>query len=147
MLRERASVRRNEDLTELLAFHTDALLDLQSRCAGNPFDGETLGDGAAAPRGSPVTSNPKATECARSLRAPIGMLHRPLFAVDVQYDPVIPGWSAQEYVALLRSTGKAHLFAHEVVAGEGHLNVRTPDRLRAFSLVVRWSAEGVRPLP
>jgi pimeloyl-ACP methyl ester carboxylesterase len=147
MLRERASVRRNEDLAELLAFHTDALRDLQSRCAGNPFEGEMPVDGAAALPDSQTTGNPKATECARSLPSPTGMLHRPLFAVNVRYDPVIPDWSAQEYLALLESTGKGHLFAHEVVAGEGHLNVRTPDRLRAFSSLVKWSAEGVRPLP
>jgi predicted esterase len=146
-LRERASVRRNEELAELLAFHTDALRDLQTRCAGNPFDSES-GKIRAAASASPsqqVAADPKG--CAQSLPAPTGMLQRPLLAIDAQYDPVIPGSLAQEYIGLLQSKGNEHLFVREVVPAEGHLNVGTADRLRAFAALVRWSVNGVRPSP
>ena len=137
LLRDQASVRRNEDLAELLAFHTDLLRDLQERCRGNPF--VTPGDR------NPAAVDSKAVDCARSLPAPTGALQRPLLAVDTEYDPVIPGWSAAEYIALLRKTGRAHLFARRVVAGEGHLTVGAADRIRAFQSLAKWERDGVRP--
>ena len=128
LLRAQASVRRDEDLAELLAFHTDALRDLQSRCGGNPF-----------------VNDSKAAACARSLPAPTGVLARPFLALDAAYDPVIPDWSAAEYLALVRKAGQERLFAREVVPEEGHIAARVADRVRAFAALVRWSAEGVRP--
>jgi pimeloyl-ACP methyl ester carboxylesterase len=144
LLREQASVQRNEELAELLAFHTDALRDLQMRCGGNPFESRPRASTDSG-RGVPVVRS-KATECALSLPAPTGTLGRPFLAVDTQYDPVIPGWSASEYRALLRKAGRERFFAREVLPGEGHLNVAVADRVRAFAALVQWSVDGVRPL-
>ena len=77
--------------------------------------------------------------------APTGSLERPFLALDTEYDPVIPGWSTAEYITLLRSAGRERLFAREVVPGEGHLNVTTAARVRAFFTLVKWSVDGVRP--
>jgi len=50
-LRAYSGARNNQDLSELLVFHTDALRDLQQRCGGNPFDNRqtlyTLGSESA----------------------------------------------------------------------------------------------------
>ena len=151
IIREHASVRSDEELAELLAFHTEALADLQRRCGGNPFDNRdtrySVGpDAVAAGPGVPrYVADPTAERCARSLPAPTGTLQRPLLAVDTEYDPIIPSWSANEYVVLLERAGRQHLFVRRVVRGEGHLDVTTADQLLAFSSLVRWSAGEIRP--
>jgi hypothetical protein len=130
-LRSQAGVRSNEELAELLAFHTEALRDLQRRCGGNAF-GSTLVVDSAAER------------CVRELPGPTG----PPSAGDCgrsAYDPVIPSWSAERYLALLDATGKRNFFVREVVQTEGHLNVSVEDRLRAFRTLVELVTEGRRP--
>jgi 16S rRNA G527 N7-methylase RsmG len=68
-----------------------------------------------------------------------------VIAVDTAYDPVIPAWSAERYLALLDATGKRSSFLRKVVQTEGHLNVSVEDRLRAFRTLVEWVREGRRP--
>jgi pimeloyl-ACP methyl ester carboxylesterase len=134
-VRTHARVRSNQDLAELVAFHTEALGDLQRRCGGNPF----TGGGALA--------NRDAERCVRSMPVPTGKLQRPVLALETAYDPVIPSSFADEYIALLNTNGRLNSFVREVVPGEGHLNVRTAERLNAFAALARWCAEGVRPRP
>jgi hypothetical protein len=131
ILRSQAGVRSNEELAELLAFHTEALRDLQRRCGGNAF--------GAAPG-----VDPSAERCVRNLPAPTGSLQVPFVAVDTAYDPVIPSWSADGYLTLLERTGSRNSFVREVVHTEGHLNVSVEDRLRAFRTLVEWVTEGRR---
>ncbi len=131
-LRSQAGVRSNEELAELLAFHTEALRDLQRRCGGNAF-------------GPAPVVDPAAERCVRNLRGPTGALRVPLVAVDTAYDPVIPSWSATRYLALLERTSSRDLFVREVVQTEGHLNVTVEDRLRVFRTLVEWVTEGRRP--
>ncbi len=131
-LRRHAGVRTNGELAELLAFHTEALRDLQRRCGGNPFGPAPVVDSAAE-------------RCVRNLPGPTGALRVPLVAVDTAYDPVIPSWSAKGYLALLDGTGSRDSFLREVVQTEGHLNVSVEDRLRAFGMLVEWVAQGRRP--
>jgi pimeloyl-ACP methyl ester carboxylesterase len=130
-LRALASVRWDAELVELLAFHTDAMRDLQRRCAGNPF--------AASRTGSPQTSSVTSpAACARTMPAPTGNLQRPVVAVENSYDPIMPRWTTQEYLDQLRRTGRGSFLVRDVLAGEGHLNVSVADRLRNFSRLVAW---------
>jgi hypothetical protein len=131
-LRRQAAVRSNEELAELLAFHTEALRDLQRRCGGNAFGPARVVDSAAE-------------RCVQTLPGPTGSLRVPLVAVETAYDPVIPSWSAEGYLALLDGTGSRHSFMREVVQTEGHLNVSVEDRLRVFGTLVAWVADGRRP--
>ena len=129
-LRKHAGVRTNEELAEILVFHTEALGELQRRCDGNAFGPSPLA---------------KAEACVLGMVAPTGVLDRPFIALDVTYDPIIPRWAGDDYVALLAGTGKQHLFLRRIVNGDGHLNVGAHDRLRAFSDLVKWSSTGRRP--
>ena len=130
-LRSQAGVRSNEELAELLTFHTEALRDLQRRCGGNAF-------------GSALVVEPDAERCVRKLPGPTGVLRVPLVAVDTAYDPVISSWSVERYLTLLERTGSRDFFLREVVQTEGHLNVSVEDRLRAFRTLVEWVTEGRR---
>jgi hypothetical protein len=132
ILRSQAGVRTNEELAELLAFHTDALRDLQRRCGGNAF-------------GPAPVVDPAAERCVRNLPGPTGALRVPFVAVDTAYDPVIPSWSAERYLKLLDRTGSRNSFLREVVQAEGHLNVSLENRLRAFRTLVEWVTAGRRP--
>ena len=60
-VRSQAGVRSNEELAELLAFHTEGLRDLQRRCGGNAF-------------GSALVVDPAAERCVRNLPGPTGAL-------------------------------------------------------------------------
>ena len=131
-LRSQAGVRSNEELAELLAFHTEALRDLQRRCGGNAF-------------GSALVVDSAAERCVRNLPGPTGALRVPVVAVDTAYDPVTPSWSVERYLALLDRTGKRNSFVREIVQTEGHLNVSVDDRLRAFRRLVEWVTKGHRP--
>ena len=148
-LRTLAGVRSDQELAELLAFHTEALGDLQRRCGGNAFNRHIepnleVSKSSVAARGQPL-ANPDAERCVRGLPGPTGNLQRPLLAVNTAYDPVIPSSSTDDYVRMLQDRSRTDLFMREVVQGEGHLAVSLADRLRMFSVLVRWSTEGVRP--
>jgi dienelactone hydrolase len=131
-VRKHAGTRTNEELAELLVFHTEAMGELQRRCAGNPFQSAPLGGNSAE-------------ACVRAMVAPTGMLQRPFIALGVTYDPIIPRWSGEDYLKLVSRTGKNEYFVNRIVSGEGHLNVSAPDRIRAFNDLVQWSTTSIKP--
>jgi len=151
-LRAYSGARNNQDLSELLVFHTDALRDLQQRCGGNPFDNRqtlyTLGSESAVVNAGVerYSAESVAEACARNLPRPTAKLTVPFLAVDAAYDPVVPAWSGNQYASEIESAGKREWFVRQFVSEQGHCAINTESRLSALRAMVRWVEQGIRPL-
>ena len=154
LVRNQAGVNSNEELAQVLVFHTDLLRDLANACGGNPFDNRSTiyvaGSRSTAinDRLQRASASRVATECVKRMRTPRGNLLVPFLAVDSASDPVVPAWFANGYESALAGTPFAANFARQFVSGSGHCTIPLQTRLEAFQELVTWaSSPGARPTP
>jgi pimeloyl-ACP methyl ester carboxylesterase len=154
LVRNQAGVNTNEELAQVLVFHTDLLRDLATACGGNAFDNRStiyvVGARSTTinERLQRVSASPTAIECVKRMKAPRGNLLLPFLAVDSASDPVVPAWFANGYENSLAGTPFGSNFVRQFVSGSGHCPIPLQTRLDAFQDVVNWAgSRAARPNP
>ena len=141
------------DLTSAILVGSYNLRDIMAeRAGGNPFDNTNTvysgsGDDAKLNREIPrYEADPAAEEYMRRWFTVTGRIAKPLLAVNVLDDPIVPITVTEDYDDITRLAGTNHLFA-QMWVDQRNVAYKRGTVQRAFELLEAWIREGKRPIP
>lgn len=141
-----------KDLAGILVFNAALIRELTIRTGGLPLDNQNVvytveGDYNALNDGvKRYKADPKAAAYLTAWYSPTGHLTAPMLAVHTTYDPLVPTWIPNRYLALTRTAGSQDLFVQQFVKHDGHCQITAPETLAAFQELKRWSDGGPAPV-
>ena len=141
-----------EDLAGIVVFDAALIREMTVRAGGMPFDNRNVvytldGDYNALNDGvKRYSADPKAAAYLSAWYTPTGHLTAPMLAVHTTYDPLVPTWIPDRYLALTRTAGSSNLFVQQYVKHDGHCQISGPETVAAFEELKRWADGGPAPL-